>query len=231
MIIDDVMWYMEMCNKENVQTLQRGMNFRINPSYSLILMSRKNNSIYTDKILEDWITIEYEWHDIPKKWDINPKIYNQEEVTEKWTLTQNWKFINSIKKFKLDPNNNIPEIVKVYEKILSWVWSFKWFFELIDYKKIYDWNRYVFRYILKLSETYNDFKEGNIELEHTRLIPSDVKKEVWKRDKWKCVICWSTKNLHFDHDLPFSKWWTSLSITNIKLLCMVCNLKKSDKIE
>jgi 5-methylcytosine-specific restriction endonuclease McrA len=72
---------------------------------------------------------------------------------------------------------------------------------------------------------------NSIDLEHTRLIPSEVKKEVWKRDLWKCVLCWSIKNLHFDHDLPFSKWGTSLTEKNIKLLCMTCNLKKSDKIE
>ena len=40
-----------------------------------------------------------------------------------------------------------------------------------------------------------------------------------------------TKNLHFDHDLPFSRGGTSLSPLNVKLLCMKHNLQKSDKIE
>jgi hypothetical protein len=38
-----------------------------------------------------------------------------------------------------------------------------------------------------------------------------VKLAVWKRDKGSCVLCGSTKNLHFDHILPFSKGGTSLS--------------------
>jgi len=45
------------------------------------------------------------------------------------------------------------------------------------------------------------------------------------------VICGDTKNLHFDHDLPFSKGGASLIAKNVQLLCMKHNLQKSDKIE
>jgi len=63
-----------MCDAENVQTLQRGMNFRMNPSYSVILMSQRSNAPYQDKIHEDGLTIEYEGHDVSKKsYDHNPK--------------------------------------------------------------------------------------------------------------------------------------------------------------
>lgn len=229
-MLDEIISYRELCEIEDVQTLQRWMNYRLNNKYSVILMSRRNNAPYQDKILNDWITIEYEWHDEPKSNDIiDPKKIDQPCKTKKWTLTQNWKFINAIENYK----NKIskPETVKVYEKILSWVWSLKWFFYLVDYKIQFDWNRNVYVFILKLSEHQNLNTNISIDLKHTRLIPSEVKKEVWKRDWWKCVLCWSTKNLHFDHDLPFSKWWTSLTTKNIKLLCMECNLKKSDKIE
>ena len=149
--------------------------------------------------------------------------------TKKWTLTQNGKFIEAVNNYKSWTKS--VEVVKVYEKILSWVWSLKWFFDLVDYKIEFDWNRNVFVFILKLSEHQNLGNSEVIDLQHTRLIPSEVKKEVWKRDWWQCVLCWSTKNLHFDHDLPFSRWWTSLTSKNIKLLCMKCNLRKSNKIE
>jgi N-acetylneuraminic acid mutarotase len=66
---------------------------------------------------------------------------------------------------------------------------------------------------------------------HTRLIPSEIKKEVWKQDGGRCVICGKTKNLHFGHDLPFSKGGTSISARNVRLLCMKHNLQKSGKIE
>src|SRR5215469_3736644 len=65
-IRDDVLSYREMCDAENIQTLQRGMNFRMNPSYSVILMSQRANAPYRDRVYEDGVTIEYEGHDVPK---------------------------------------------------------------------------------------------------------------------------------------------------------------------
>jgi hypothetical protein len=59
-MLDEIISYRDLCNRENVQTLQRGMNFRLNNNYSVILMSRRNNAPYQDKILNDGITIEYE---------------------------------------------------------------------------------------------------------------------------------------------------------------------------
>ena len=82
-----------------------------------------------------------------------------------------------------------------------------------------------------MSDRVENFSPETKKLEHNRLIPSEVKREVWKRDQGKCVLCGDTKNLHFDHDLPFSRGGTSLSSDNIKLLCMTHNIKKSDKIE
>lgn len=229
-MIDEILSYREMCDTENVQTLQRGMNFRLNPKYSVILMSRRSNAPYQDKILPNGITIEYEGHDEPKTKDIyNPKEIDQPKLTKNGALTQNGKFIKSTEKYK--QNKSEAETVKVYEKILPGVWSLKGYFELVDYKVKYDGQRNVFVFILKLSQHQNILDSKSIDLKHTRLVPSEVKKEVWKRDQGKCVLCGSTKNLHFDHDLPFSKGGTSLTVKNIKLLCMNCNLKKSDKIE
>ena len=122
---------------------------------------------------------------------------------------------------------------KGYEKILDGTWSLKGFFDLIDYKIVHDGKRKTFRYILRLSDR-DDIDSSNVEtisLTHTRLIPSEIKKDVWKRDRGRCVICGETKNLHFDHDLPFSKGGTSVSARNVRLLCMKHNLQKSNKIE
>ena len=219
-----------MCEQENTQTLQRGMNFRLNPSYSVILMSRRPNAPYNDKILFDDITIEYEGHDEPRtKFIDDPKKINQPAKSIKGTLTQNGRFIESVEKFKKGLSKY--EIVKVYEKILPGVWSLKGLFDLVDYKIENDKTRNIFVFILKLSENQGINVNEIIDIKHTRLIPSDVKKEVWRRDGGKCVICGSDRNLHFDHDLPFSKGGTSLTDKNIRLLCAKCNLSKSDKIE
>jgi 5-methylcytosine-specific restriction endonuclease McrA len=69
-----------------------------------------------------------------------------------------------------------------------------------------------------------------VELPHNRLITTPVKVEVWRRDRGQCVLCNSTKSLHFDHDIPFSKGGSSLTAANVRLLCAKHNLEKSDKI-
>jgi len=50
--INEIISYREMCDIENVQTLQRGMNFRLNPDYSVVLMSQRSNAPYNDSINE-----------------------------------------------------------------------------------------------------------------------------------------------------------------------------------
>jgi len=229
-VIDEILSYREMCDAENAQTLQRGMNYRINPRYSLILMSQRTNAPYRDRILVDGITIEYEGHDEPKtSHDINPKELDQPKYTKTGLFTQNGLFTKAIEKYRngLAP----PELVKAYEKILAGVWSLKGLFNLIDFRVQHDGKRNVFIFILRLSESQNIEKSSLVNIEHTRLIPSEVKKEVWKRDKGKCVICGSNNTLHFDHDLPFSRGGTSLTEKNIRLLCAKCNLAKSNRIE
>jgi 5-methylcytosine-specific restriction endonuclease McrA len=68
------------------------------------------------------------------------------------------------------------------------------------------------------------------DLLHTRLIPTDVKLAVWKRDKGRCVQCGSSDNLHFDHIVPYSRGGSSLVAENIQLLCARHNLAKSAQI-
>ena len=66
--------------------------------------------------------------------------------------------------------------------------------------------------------------------EKRRIIPTEVKLEVWKRDEGKCVTCGADNELHFDHILPYSKGGTSVKAENVQLLCARHNLVKSDKI-
>ncbi len=213
-IQNDVLSYREMCDVENVQTLQRGMNFRMNSKYSVILMSQRSNAPYEDKIYDEGATIEYEGHDISRKaHDHNPKAEDQPDKLPSGRLTQNGYFIKAATDFKYDKHPS--ELIKVYEKVFPGVWSLKGFFDLIDYKQIHDGNRNVYRFILKLSDRKENHAKSEV-TEHTRLIPSEVKREVWKRDQGRCVNCGETKNLHFDHNLPFSRGGTSLSAKNVR---------------
>jgi hypothetical protein len=232
-IQDDILSYREMCDAENTQMLVKGMNFRLNQKYSVLLMSQRSNAPYKDQTHEDGVTIEYEGHDVDKKSPTHdPKSENQPDSLPSGRPTQNGLFMQAVLDYKKGKSK--PELVKIYDKLFSGVWSLKGFFDLVDYKIVNDGKRNVFRFILKLSDRNADHFDGEqSEMKHTRLIPSEVKKEVWKRDGGKCVIpgCGSTTNLHFDHDLPFSKGGTSLTSQNVRLLCMKHNLQKSAKIE
>jgi 5-methylcytosine-specific restriction endonuclease McrA len=68
-------------------------------------------------------------------------------------------------------------------------------------------------------------------LEQNRVIPTAVKRAVWKRDRRRCVTCGSTDNLHFDDVIPYSLGGSSLVAENIQLLCARHNLAKHDRIE
>ena len=228
-MLDEIFSYLEMCRIEGVNGLQRGMNFRLSPNYSVVLMSMRKGSPYVDKILADGITIEYEGHDEPKTLSTpNPKIIDQPLFTKLKRPNENGKFVDAIEKFRNKESS--AEKVKIYEKISSGIWSLKGYFDLIDYEIKNDGTRNVFIFKLQLSNQQDDIKNNAVK-EHNRLIPSMVKQAVYKRDKGRCVLCGETNHLHYDHDLPFSKGGSSITVENVRLLCATCNLKKSDKIE
>lgn len=61
-------------------------------------------------------------------------------------------------------------------------------------------------------------------------IPSEVRREVWRRDEGKCMKCGSQKNLEYDHIIPVSEGGSNTA-RNIELLCQDCNRAKSDSIQ
>ena len=131
-----------------------------------------------------------------------------------------------------------PEVVQVYEKIANGIWCDRGRHLLLDaeikttlFGPKNTRTRNVFRFYLQPVATPNvTTREDERELSISRQIPTPVKVAVWKRDRGRCVTCGATDNLHFDHDVPFSKGGSSITPDNIKLLCARHNLEKSDKI-
>jgi HNH endonuclease len=60
---------------------------------------------------------------------------------------------------------------------------------------------------------------------NTRVIPQDVKIQVSVRDHGRCRQCGSTRDLHYDHVIPWSKGGAN-TVANIQLLCGLCNRAK-----
>jgi hypothetical protein len=227
----DIISHAEMCLEEGI-SLQKGMNFRIKGVVTVILMSIRKGAPYADRVEENGEILIYEGHDVPRNLAKDPKLVDQTDSTPGGTLTENGKFFQAAMQYK--DGQKSAELIKVYEKIKNGIWVYNGVFELIDSWIEKSEGRNVFKFKLHVTDKTIDQKEQRAnevkDLAHNRMIPTSVKLEVWKRDQGKCVTCGSTDNLHFDHDLPFSKGGTSLTAANIKLLCARHNLEKSDKI-
>lgn len=227
---NEILSYLDMCQREGL-SLQRGMNFRAGGDYSIILMSRRPNAPYRDRIEDEGATLIYEGHDEPaRSGQLAPKNTDQPRTTFRGTLTENGKFEEAARQYRA--NQSPPARVRVYEKIRDGIWSYNGLFHLVDSWVEDDGRRNVFKFKLVAAADDSGQRDGELEdLENTRVIPSSVKLEVWKRDGGRCVQCGAIENLHFDHIIPYSRGGSSLVAKNIQLLCARHNLAKRDRIE
>jgi 5-methylcytosine-specific restriction endonuclease McrA len=125
-----------------------------------------------------------------------------------------------------------PERVRAYEKIHTGIWADNGMFHLVDSWRENDRTRRVFKFKLIAVNEDQQTKSTSISTKaRRRIISTAVKLAVWKRDAGKCVECGATDELHFDHDLPYSKGGTSLTEANVQLLCARHNLQKRDRIK
>lgn len=239
----EILSYPEMTQREGIN-LQRGMNFRVRSGtagYSIILMSLRKNAPYQDQWHEQDSDhpraglLEYEGHDIPNRRESadDPKLVDQPMHHPSGRLTENGKFYRAA--IAARDEKQAAEVVQVYEKIASGIWCDRGRHLLIDAEikavRAGTAFRSVFRFYLRPTDTPNaTTPEDERELAISRQIPTAVKVAVWKRDQGRCVQCGSASNLHFDHDVPFSKGGSSVTPQNVRLLCARHNLEKSNHI-
>jgi hypothetical protein len=208
------------------------MNFRLRDGVSVILMSRRPGAPYADLVEEDGRVLTYEGHDVPARvGGPSPKTVDQPLTSSNGRPTQNKLFFNSAK--RAAQGSQKPELVRVYEKIKQGIWTYNGAFHLTNAWIAHSGHRKVFKFRLVSAgdAPAQTSTELHVDLQHNRLIPSEVKLEVWKRDLGRCVICGKQDNLHFDHEVPFSKGGSSLVASNIRVLCARHNLAKHDRIE
>jgi len=212
-------------------SLQRGMNFRAAAdNVSVLLMSVRRGAPYSDRVEDEGRVLVYEGHDVPRAANgPDPKTADQPTESPSGHPTQNALFSEAAERAK----NGIgrPELVRVYEKVRQGIWVFSGVFALVDAWAEQSGGRSVFKFKLVLGHPGQDTKSMEVgQLTHTRVIPTGVKLEVWKRDRGRCVVCGSEDNLHFDHVIPFSRGGSSLVPENVQLLCARHNLEKSDSL-
>jgi len=229
-VTERIISYLEMCRREGT-SLQQGMNFGLGGNHSVVLMSVRPNAPYRDRLEDGGTTLVYEGHDLPRNaTSPDPKIVDQPLAYPSGASTQNGKFHLAAQAAK--SGQRPPEKVRVYEKIRPGIWAYNGVFLLIDSWTERDESRTVCKFKLVAVEDEEDLAQPvQLSAERRRLIPTNVKLEVWQRDGGKCSICGATDELHFDHVLPFSKGGTSLTVANVQLLCARHNLAKRDRIE
>ena len=221
--------YSQLVVNENGKNIQKGMNFAIQKTYSVLLMSTEKNAPYDDEIFDDGI-VEYEGHDVPKNISEDKKSVDQPFYNTSGSLTENGKFFQAAENFKVGKRE--PAKIKVYRKLRPGVWVDMGFYDLTDALIEHDGKRKVFKFILKPNfEDFGPETSENIDLAHNRYIPGDVMQEVYIRDGGKCIECGSEDNLHYDHKIPFSKGGSSKDARNIQLLCARHNLSKGNKFK
>lgn len=221
--------YLQMCQQENTSSLQRGMTYAHKGSYSILLMSLTKNAPYKDQSLDEGKILIYEGHNAQRSHSsADPKLLDQPEFLDNRKLTENGKFHKAAQAHQKDKTN--PMLVRVYEKIKPGIWSDNGFFYLVDSYRVNQGGRMVFKFKLEATDDLNNPSDKPMLPENSRIIPSAIKYEVWKRDGGACRECGAKNELHFDHIIPFSKGGTSLKAENIQLLCARHNLGKSAKI-
>ncbi len=221
----EIISYTEMCSAE-AMSLQHGMNFR--EKDSVFLMSLRKGAPYNDSFDRETNTLIYEGHDVPRRVGYpDPKLVDQPLDR----TSRNTKFFEAARDYQEGRRTN-PLRIRVYEKLLRGIWVFNGTFSLQRAWQEPFGSRLVVKFRLHLVDDMADlFSDEPAALSQTRLIPSSVKQEVFKRDGGKCVLCSSKENLHFDHDLAYSLGGTSLLAQNIRLLCAKHNLAKGARLE
>jgi hypothetical protein len=208
------------------------MTFRPPPEHGIILMSQRSNAPYAD-ILDDDGNLVYEGHDAPKSKALpEPKRVDQPRTTFAGTPTENGKFANWADDYRA--GTRPAAVFRVYEKVRDGIWSYRGLFLLRDYRYERSGPRHVFKFVLKAVEDTEETvptRAEAVHLDQTRQIPTWVKQVVYKRDKGVCVLCGSGDQLHFDHDLPYSRGGSSAIPENVRLLCARHNLSKGARIE
>jgi hypothetical protein len=225
----EIISYLEMCQREGA-SLQKGMNFLSGRPHSVVPTSLRKNAPYADRIEDDGRTLIYEGHDSPRNTvEGDPKNFDQPERTPAGSLTENGQFLKSARETR--NSKSPPRRVRVYEKLKKGIWSYNGEFLLTDAWRERGEFRQVFKFKLEIQDDDRTDLVRDAEFEHNRLIPTDVKLAVFRRDKAQCVKCGATDGLHFDHILAYSLGGSSVTVDNIQLLCARHNLQKGARIE
>ena len=96
-------------------------------------------------------------------------------------------------------------------------------------KNIRQENKGLVRERNNLKVKYNNLKRKckKIKVKNKTPVPKWTRRDVFKRDNFRCLACGTDENLTLDHIIPRSKGGSN-KIDNLQTLCQNCNLAKED---
>jgi|GEM_PF-3913514 hypothetical protein len=148
----DVISYKEMCLREGVKVLERGLNFRLNPTHSVLLLSSRPYASYENRISQDGSVIECEGHDIRKNMlQLDPKAFDQQRTLKSGKLTQNGLFAEAAEQYAAGKRDAEP--VHIYEKLAWGLWRSRGTYGLVKSCYVRSGTRMVFRFRLERIQT------------------------------------------------------------------------------
>ena len=98
----------------------------------------------------------------------------------------------------------------------------------IDQKKLKEMHKLIVHIVGGKLGFDTGYKDGKEMIEHSRYIPSEIKKRVLLRDGRKCKKCGSEDDLHFHHVYEYSKGGLH-EVDNLILLCSSCHKDEHKK--
>jgi len=227
----DIISYLDLCRLEG-DNLQRWMNFRERNRLSIYLMTIWTGSPYADRVEENGHVVIYE---APRSLDLAPapgsRKLKQPIADLLGRKTHKGLFYDAAIKATIEKTE--PELLKIYEKIKDKVWVYNGLFKLSNAWLERRGSTQIFSYDFELIETtvakvdYGSTRH----LDTSRVIPSNLKQTVWKRDNGQCVKCGARDKLHYDHDLPLPKGGESAMAATVQLLCARHALNKRDQAQ
>ncbi len=220
----DALTFEQMCRREGIY-LQRGMYARTPRGRPVLLISPGKKNVYADMVEERAEILIYEGHNAmrsPKR--PYPQLMDQPLDTVGGKRTANGVLFDAAASYRDGTSPAMP--VQIYRKIRGGVWMDLGEYRLVDAWRESDGRRLVVRFKLR---RFGAAGRESGEAANPRYISPDVRVRVWNRDGGRCVICGSTRDLHFDHIVPVVRGGGNDS-KNLQLLCSAHNLAKSDDI-
>jgi hypothetical protein len=173
----------EMIEREGTE-VKNSLNFRDRKDRLSVVLVLPREDGFRDEWLEGEQRYVVEGHDSVTS--EGGKAKDQLLAYPSGALTENGKFVKAANEFE-DGVRREPLQAQVYEKLSAGAWYDKSIFNLMQAKKEMRGGRQVFRFYFALADA--EFYGAHDSDKAERMLPAQMKAEIWERCRGRCVEC------------------------------------------